>query len=165
MQFLQNLVLAMLKRYKKAISYTLDDIKGISPAFCTHKINLEENTKPVVEGMRRLKESMEPVVKKEILKLLNAGMIYPVADSEWVSPVHCVPKKGGLTVVPNENNELIPQRTVTRWRMCIDYRSLNKVTKKDHYLLPFIDEMLERLARNSYFCYLDGYSGFFQIPV
>jgi hypothetical protein len=108
---------------------------------------------------------MKPVFKKDILKLLNAGMIYPVADSEWVSPVHCVPKKGGLTVVPNENNELIPQRTVTGWRMCIDYRSLNKVTKKDHYPLPFIDEMLERLARNSYFCYLDGYSGFFQIPV
>ena len=158
-------LLVVLKRYKKAIGYTLDDIKGISPAFCTHKINLEENTKPVVEGMRRLKESMKPVVKKEILKLLNTGMIYPIADSEWVSPVHCVPKKGGLTVVPNENNELIPQRTVTGWRMCIDYRSLNKVTKKDHYPLPFIDEMLERLARNSYFCYLDGYSGFFQIPV
>ena len=86
-------LLVVLKRYKKAIGYTLDDIKGISPAFCTHKINLEENTKPVVEGMRRLKESMKPVVKKEILKLLNAGMIYPVADSEWVSPVHCVPKK------------------------------------------------------------------------
>ena len=108
----------------------------------------------MVEGMQRLKESMKPVVKKEILKLLNAGMIYPVADSEWVSLVHCVPKKGELTVVPNENNELIPQRTATGWRMCIDYRSLNKVTKKDHYPLLFIDEMLERLARNSYFCYL-----------
>ena len=104
-------------------------------------------------------------MKKEVIKLLNAGIIYPVPTSEWVSPVHCVPKKGGLTVVKNEKNELIPQRTVTGWRMCIDYQKLNKATKKDHFPLPFIDEMLERLAKNSHFCYLDGYSGFFQIPI
>ena len=108
---------------------------------------------------------MRSVVKKEVIKLLNAEIIYPVPTSEWVSPVHCVPKKGGLTVVKNENNELIPQRTVTGWRMCIDYRKLNKATKKDHFPLPFIDEMLERLAKNTHFCYLDGYSGFFQIPI
>jgi hypothetical protein len=83
----------------------------------------------------------------------------------WVSPVHCVPKKGGLTVVKNEKNELIPQGTVTGRRMCIDYRKLNKVTKKDHFPLPFIDEMLERLANHAYFCFLDGYSGFMQIPI
>jgi hypothetical protein len=82
-----------------------------------------------------------------------------------VSPVHYVPKKGGLTVVKNEKNELIPQRTVTGWRMCIDYRKLNKATKKDHFPLPFIDEMLERLANHAYFCFLDGYSGFMQIPI
>jgi hypothetical protein len=82
-----------------------------------------------------------------------------------VSPVHCVPKKGGLTVVKNEKNELIPQRTVTGWRMCIDYRKLNKATKKDHFPLPFIDEMLERLANHAYFFFLDGYSGFMQIPI
>jgi hypothetical protein len=82
-----------------------------------------------------------------------------------VSPVHCVPKKGGLTVVKNEKNEMIPQRTVTGWRVCIDYQKLNKATKKDHFPLPFIDEMLERLANHTYFCFLDGYSGFMQIPI
>jgi hypothetical protein len=104
-------------------------------------------------------------VKKEVIKLLDAGIIYPVPHSEWVSLVHCVPKKGGLTMVKNEKNELILQRTVTGWRMCIDYRKLNKATKKDHFPLPFIDEMLERLANHAYFCFLDGYSGFLQIPI
>jgi hypothetical protein len=107
---------------------------------------------------------MREVVKKEVIKLLDAGIIYLVPHSEWVSP-DCVPKKGGLTVVKNEKNEMIPQRTVTRWRMCIDYRKLNKATKKYHFHLPFIDEMLERLAYHAYFCFLDGYSGFMQIPI
>jgi hypothetical protein len=108
---------------------------------------------------------MREVVKKEVIKLLDAGIIYPVPQSEWVNPVHCVPNKGGLTVVKNEKNELIPQRTVTGWRMCIDYQRLNKETKKDHFPLPFIDEMLERLANHAYFCFLDGYSGFMQILI
>ena len=103
--------------------------------------------------------------RSEVLKLLDAGIIYPIADSRWVSPVHCVPKKGGITVVPNENDELIPQRVVVGYRMCIDFRKVNKVTKKDHYHLPFIDQMLERLAKKTHFCFLDGYSGFFQIAV
>jgi hypothetical protein len=107
---------------------------------------------------------MREVVKKEVLKLLKAGVIYPVSDSEWVSPVQVVPKKDGLTVIRIEKNELIPQRTVTGWRMCIDYRKLNKATQKDHFPLPFIDEMLERLANHS-FCYLDGYSGYHQILI
>jgi hypothetical protein len=76
-----------------------------------------------------------------------------------------VSKKGGLTVVKNEKNESILQRTITGWQMCIDYRKLNKATKKDHFPLPFIDEMLERLANHSYFCFLDGYSGFMQISI
>ncbi|CAM8944453.1 unnamed protein product [Rhodiola kirilowii] len=88
-----------------------------------------------------------------------------LADSEWVSPVHVVPKKGGLIVVHNENNDLIPTRTVTGWRMCIDYRKLNKATRKDHFPLPFIDQMLERLAKHKFFCYLDGYNGFFLISI
>ena len=74
----------------------------------------------------------ERSVKKEILKLLEAGIIYPIADSQWVSPVHCVPKKGGITVVPNDKDELIPQRIITGYRMVIDFRKLNKATKKDH---------------------------------
>ena len=105
------------------------------------------------------------MVRKEILKLLEAGIIYPVADSQWVSPVHCVPKKGGITVVPNDKDELIPQRIITGYRMVIYFRKLNKATKKDHYPLPFIDQMLERLSKHTHFCFLDGYSGFSQIPV
>nr|GEZ70346.1 reverse transcriptase domain-containing protein [Tanacetum cinerariifolium] len=102
---------------------------------------------------------------QEVEKLLDAGLIYPISDSPWVSPVHCVPKKGGFTVVANKENELIPTRLVTGWRVCIDYRKLNEATRKDHFPLPFIDQMLERLAGNEYYCFLDGFSGYFQIPI
>ena len=79
---------------------------------------------------------MQEVVKKEILKLLKAGIIYPIFDSKQVSPIHVVPKKGGVTVVKYENNELIPTRTMVGWRMCIDYRKFNKATRKDHFSFP-----------------------------
>ena len=108
-------LLKTLKKHQAAIGYTLDDLKGISPTLCQHKINLEEDTKPVIDHQRRLNPKMKEVVRKEILKLLEAGIIYPVADSQWVSPVHCVPKKGGITVVPNDKDELIPQRIITGW--------------------------------------------------
>jgi hypothetical protein len=107
---------------------------------------------------------MREVVNNEVLKLLKAGVIYPISDSEWVSPVQVVLKKGGMTIIHNEKNELIPQWTVTSWRMCIGYRKLNKATWKDHFPLLFIDEMLERLANHSFY-YLDGYSGYHQIPI
>ncbi|KAK1561274.1 hypothetical protein QYE76_037509, partial [Lolium multiflorum] len=136
-------LLEILKKHRGAIGYTLDDLKGISPSICQHAINMEEDAKPVVEHQRRLIPKMKEVVRNEVLKLLEAGIIYPIADSRWVSPVHCVPKKGGMTVVPNDNDELIPQRIVVGYRMCIDFRKVNKVTKKDHYPLPFIDQMLE----------------------
>ena len=158
-------LLDVLKAHRPAIGYSLDDLKGISPALCMHKINLEEDAKPVVDYQRRLHPKMKEVVRKEVIRLIEAGIIYPIADSKWVSPVHCVPKKGGMTVVPNDEDELVAQRTVVGYRMCIDFRKLNKATRKDHYPLPFIDQMLERLSKHSHFCYLDGYSGFSQIPV
>nr|GEV06337.1 reverse transcriptase domain-containing protein [Tanacetum cinerariifolium] len=98
----------------------------------------------------------------KVLKLFDAGLIYPISDSPWVSPVNCVPKKGGFTVV---ENELIPTRLVMGWRVCIDYRKLNEATRKDQFPLPFMDQMLERLAGNQYYCFLDGFSGDFAIGV
>nr|GEV48759.1 reverse transcriptase domain-containing protein [Tanacetum cinerariifolium] len=80
-------------------------------------------------------------------------------------PDTCVPKKGGFTVIENEKNELVPNRLVTGWRVCIDYRKLNEATRKDHFPLPFIDQMLERLDGNEFYCFLDGFSGYFQIPI
>nr|GEX01742.1 reverse transcriptase domain-containing protein [Tanacetum cinerariifolium] len=118
-----------------------------------------------VQSQRRVNLKIHDVIKKEVIKLLDVGMIYPISDSPWVSPIHCVPKKGGKTVVANENNELIPTRLVTGWRVCIDYRKLNVATRKDHFPLPFMDQMLERLAGNEFYCFLDGFSGYFQIPI
>lgn len=108
---------------------------------------------------------MKEVVRKEVVKWLDIGVAYPISDSSWVSPVQVVPKKGGMTVVQNEKSELISTRTVTGWRICIDYRKLNKETRKDHFPLPFIDQMLDRLAGQEYYYFLDGYSGYHQIVI
>ncbi|GJR36031.1 reverse transcriptase domain-containing protein [Tanacetum coccineum] len=158
-------LLKVLKSHKRAIAWKISDIKGIDPRFCTHKILMEDDFKPAVQHQRRVNPKIHEVIKKEVIKLLDAGLIYPISDSPWVSPVHCVPKKGGMTVVENEDNELIPTRLVTGWRVCIDYRKLNDATRKDHFPLPFMDQMLERLAGNEYYCFLDGFSGYFQIPI
>ena len=131
----------VLRKHRAALGYTLDDLKGISPTLCQHKINMEPDAKPIVDHQRRLNPKMKEVVRMEILKLLEAGIIYPIADSRWVSPVHCVPKKGGIIVVPNDKYELIPQRIVTGYRMIIYFHKLNKDTKKDHYPLPFFDQV------------------------
>ncbi|XP_061345885.1 uncharacterized protein LOC133291615, partial [Gastrolobium bilobum] len=155
----------VLKKNKTAMGWSFSDLKGINPSFCTHKILMEEEVKPVRQPQRRLNPTLKEVVRKEVVKLLDAGMIYPFSDSAWVSPVKTVPKKGGMTVVRNENNELIPTRTVTGWRMCVDYRRLNKATRKDHFPIPFLDQMLERLAGHAFYCFLDGYSGYNQIVV
>ena len=121
---------------------------------------MEENAKTSVEHQRRLNPVMKEVVKKEVLKWLNAVFIYAISDNPWVSPVHVVPKKGGMTVIRNEKNELIPAKTVTGWRVCMDYRKLNIATIKDHFPLPFIDQVLDKLAGHSHYCFLDGYSGY-----
>ncbi|GKB13112.1 reverse transcriptase domain-containing protein [Tanacetum coccineum] len=104
---------------------------------------MEDNFKLEIQHQRRVNPKIHEVIKKEVIKLIDAGLIYPISDSPWVSLVHCVPKKGGMTVVENEDNELIPTMLVTRWRVCIDYRKLNDATRKDHFSLPFMDQMLE----------------------
>ncbi|GJT32886.1 DNA-directed DNA polymerase [Tanacetum coccineum] len=158
-------LLQLLERRKGAIAWKKSNIKGISPSYCTHKILMGDDYKPVIQPQRRLNSKVHDVMKNEIVKLLDSMLIYSISDSSWVSPIHVVPKKGGMTVVLNDNNELIPPRTVSRWRVCIDYRKLNDATRKDHFPLPFIDQMLERLCGNEYYYFLDGFSGFFQIPI
>ena len=150
-------MLETLRKYKEAIAWSIEDLKGISPLVCMHKILLEENARTSIEHQRELNLVMKEVVRKEVLKWLNVGFIYAISGSPWVSPIHAVPKKGGFTVIRNGKNELIPTRTVTGWRVCIDYRKLNTATRKDHYPLPFIDQMLDRLARHSHYCFLDGF--------
>ncbi|GJY11292.1 reverse transcriptase domain-containing protein [Tanacetum coccineum] len=137
-------LVSVLKKHKEAFAWKTTDILGICPSFCKHKIQLLDGKKPVVPKQR----------------------------SPWVSPIYHVPKKGGITVVTNENNELVPTRTVTGWRVCIDYRKLNEATAKDHFPMPFMDQMLERLVGNKYFIscmvvlFLDVFlSGYFQIPI
>ncbi|GJR18840.1 reverse transcriptase domain-containing protein [Tanacetum coccineum] len=158
-------LIKVLKSRKQAIAWKLSDIKGINPEFCSHKILIEEDYEPAVQHQRRVNPKIHDVIKKEVEKLLDAGLIYPISDSPWVSPVHCVPKKGGMTVVTNDENELVPTRLVTGWRVCIDYRKLNEATRKDHFPLPFMDQILERLAGNEYYCFLDGFLGYIQIPI
>ncbi|GJR61029.1 hypothetical protein Tco_1503191 [Tanacetum coccineum] len=129
----------VLEKHKGAIAWKMSDIKGISPSLCTHKILIEDDFKPFIQSQRRLNPKVQDVV----------------------SPIHVVPKKRGMTVVLNDDNELIPSRTVTRWRVCINYRKLIDATQKDHFPLPFIDQMLKRLCGNEYYYFLDGFSGFF----
>nr|GEV95755.1 reverse transcriptase domain-containing protein [Tanacetum cinerariifolium] len=138
-----------LKSHKQAITWKLSDIKGIDPELYTHKILIEEDFERAVQYQRRVNPKIHDVIKQEVIKLLEAGLIYPISDSPWVSPVHCKPKKEGFTVVENEDNELILTRLVTGWRVCIDFRKLNEATSKDHFPLSFMDQMLERLAGKS----------------
>nr|GFA78616.1 reverse transcriptase domain-containing protein [Tanacetum cinerariifolium] len=129
-------LIKVLKCHKRAIAWKLSDIQGINLEFYTHKILMEEDYKPAVQHQRCVNPKIYDVIKKEVEKLLDAGLIYPISDSPWISPVHCVPKKGGFTVVKNEKNELIPTCLVTGWRLW-----------------------------NEYYCFLDGFSGYFQIPI
>ncbi|XP_038889329.1 uncharacterized protein LOC120079239 [Benincasa hispida] len=158
-------LLQILQKHMRAIGWTLADIRGISPSYCMYKIRLEEGKTGSIKPQRRLNPIIKEVVKKEILKWLDARVIYPISDSSWVSPVKCVLKKGGTIVIVNSNNELNPSRIITGWRFCMDYRKLNVTTKKDHFPLPFIDQMLDRLAGKEFYFFLDGYSGYNQILI
>ena len=158
-------LLDLLRECKKAIGWTLADIPGIIPSICMHRVLLEDEAKPVRQPQRRLNPTLLEVVKNEISKLLAARIIYPISDSKWLSPIQIMPKNTGFTVVHNDDNELVPIRIQNSWRVYIDYRKLNHFTRKDHFPLPFIDQMLERLAGKSHYCFLDGYSGYLQIHI
>ena len=120
-------------------------MKGVHPSMCTHHIYIKEGCKPVRKPQRRMNPALKDIVKEELQKLIDAGFIYPISDSEWVSPLVLVPKKNG------------------KWRICVDYRELNKATKKDHFPLPFIDQVLDGLVGKKFFSFLDGFSGYNQI--
>ena len=104
----EKALLQLLRRHKQALGWSISDLRGISPLFCTHRIFLEENAKLVRQMQRRLNPNMKDVVRGKFLKLLDVDIIYPISDSKWVSPTQVVPKKSGVTVIANENNELIP---------------------------------------------------------
>ncbi|GJU30108.1 reverse transcriptase domain-containing protein [Tanacetum coccineum] len=134
--------------------------------FAGHKILLEDDYEPSVQHQRRVNPKIHDVIKKEVEKLLDAGLIYPISGlCQWLSQSIVFLKKVGDRCHKRKENELVPTRLVTGWRVCIDYRKLNEATCKDHFPLPFMDQMLERLAGNEFYCFLDGFSGYFQIPI
>ena len=108
---------------------------------------------------------MQEVVREKVLNLLQAGIIHPISDSTSVSPTQVVPKKSGVTTVHNTKGEEMPTRLTTGWRVCIDYRRLKEVARKDNFPLPFMDQLLERISGHPFYCFLDGYSGYFQIEI
>ena len=112
------------------------------PNTCTHRIYMEENVRPIRQPQRRMNPMLKEIVKDELQKLLKVDFIYPISDSQWVSPLVVVPKKNG------------------KWWICVDYRELNKETLKDHFPLPFIDQVRDTLARKRFFSFLDGFSGY-----
>nr|XP_043612451.1 uncharacterized protein LOC122584311 [Erigeron canadensis] len=161
----EKALLKVLKENKAAIGWTIADLKGISPSIVMHKIITDSEAKPSRDAQRRLNPHMREVVKKEVLKWLDAGIVYPISDSTWVSPTQTVPKKAGIQVVKGDSGEQIATRPITGWRVCIDYRKLNTATSKDHFPLPFIDQIIEKLAGQKFYCFLDGYSGYNQIAI
>ncbi|KAI3670961.1 hypothetical protein L1987_87606 [Smallanthus sonchifolius] len=161
----EKALMEVLITHKAAIGWTIADLKGISPSIVMHKIITEPDAKPARDAQRRLNPNMREVVKKEVLKWLDAGIIYPISDSTWVSPTQTVPKKSSIQIIRDEQGEKVATRPVTGWRVCIDYRKLNTTTSKDHFPLPFIDQIIEKLSGQKFYCFLDGYSGYNQIAI
>eukprot|EP00253_Pinus_taeda_P016303 PITA_16303 len=118
----------ILQKNSAAFAWEYTDMKGIDPKTCIHHIYIKENSRPIKQPQRRMNPNLREIVKEELQKLLNVNLIYPISDSQWVSPLVIVPKKN------------------SKWRVCIDYRELNKTTLKDHFPLPFIDQVLDTLA-------------------
>eukprot|EP00253_Pinus_taeda_P023617 PITA_23617 len=138
---------SLLNHNLDAFAWSYKEMKRVHPSVCTHHIYIKEDCKPVTQPQRRMNPALKDIVKEELQKLLDAGFIYPISDSEWVSPLVLVPKKNG------------------KWRICVDYRELNKATKKDLFPLPFIDQVLDGLARKKFFSLLDGFSRYNQIQI
>jgi len=137
----------LLRKYQQAFAWDYPDMKGIDPQLCTHHIYIEKDARPIRQPQRRLNPHLKDVVKAELQKLLDVNFIYPISDSKWVSPLVVVPKKNG------------------KWRICVDYRELNKATQKDNFPLPFIDQVLDTLVGKKLFSFLDGFSGYNQIQI
>ena len=119
-----------------------------------------EDVEPIVHTQKRVHPHMKDVVRKEVIRLLEGGIIYPISDSKWVNPVHSIPKHGGITIIQNDKYEVLPSRTITEHKMYVDFRKLNKITIKEHQPLPFMEQIIDRITLNSYYCLLDDYSGF-----
>jgi len=143
----QEELIKTLQKHSATFAWEYTDMKGINPKTCIHHIYIEENCRPIRQLQRRMNPNLRDIVKEELQKILNVNLIYPIADSQWVSP---------LVIMPKKND---------KWRVCIDYRELNKATLKDHFPLPFIDQVLDTLAGKKYFSFLDGFSGYNQIQV
>ena len=158
-------LLEILKWNEDVIGWTVTDLKGLDPSLCTHHIFLEDELRPVKMAKRQLNPKVWEAVKEEIFKWLNANIIYRIFDSQWVSSVYVVPKKARVNVMMNKKGEEIQTRLAIKWRVCINYRKLNSAMKKDHFPLPFINQILDRLVGSSYFCFLDRYSGYNQIAI
>jgi hypothetical protein len=137
----QNLI-QVLSKYQQAFAWEYSDMKGIDPQLCTHHIYIEKDARPIRQPQRRLNPHLRDIVKEELQNMLDVDFIYPISDSRWVSPLVIVPKKNG------------------KWRICVDYRELNKATQKDHFPLPFIDQVLDTLEGKKLFSFLDGFSGY-----
>jgi len=135
----------MLKENLEAFTWSYKEMKGVHPLVCTHHIYIKEGCKPVRQPQRRMNPTLKDILKEELQKLLDAGFIYPVSNTEWVSHLVLVPKKNG------------------KWRIFFNYTKLNKAKKKDHFPLPFIDQVLDGLAGKRFFSFLDGFSGYKQI--
>ncbi|XP_038876920.1 uncharacterized protein LOC120069272 [Benincasa hispida] len=140
-----------LKNWKEAIGWTLYDLKGASPSLCMPRITLEEGAKPTIQPLKRLNPTMQDVILKEIITLIEVDIIYPILDSKWVSSIHVVPKTTSMTIVENDKGEMVPMHVQNGWKMCIDFQKLN--------------EMVEQLAKKPFFCFHVGFSGFYQISI
>jgi hypothetical protein len=140
-------VIEMLQRRFDVFAWEYADMKGIHPDRCTHHIYTNDQIRPLRQPHQRMNPALKDIVKEELQKLLQANLIYPISDSQWVSPLVIVPKKNG------------------KWRICVDFRELNKSTHKDYFPLPFIDQVLDTLSGKKYFSFLDGFSGYNQIQI